>query len=217
MCNVSPKTSLLTSVKMLPSDHALCSTESRISAVGTVMFIRLLCSSASGFSRLVFLSHVNDLAAAKEKFSPGVFEQLSGVAFWALPVSEEQRRQCGIAYPASTCTPASAGYYFWRGCSCIHPNLTGISRGKKEYLFPLPAPVKRVISMGTENLQMLHIFVGFPHISKEVPRFLGFPSSSLIYNFNRKVTAYVICLLNVFLGDFENWYSWCFEGASDHD
>lgn len=82
MCNLSPKTSLLTSVKMFPSDHALCSTESkRISAVGAVMFIRLLCSSASGFSRIVFLSHVNDLAAAKEKFSPGVFEQLSGVAF----------------------------------------------------------------------------------------------------------------------------------------
>lgn len=67
---------------MFPSDHALCSTESkRISAVGAVMFVRLLCSSASGFSRIVFLSHVNDLAAAKEKFSPGVFEQLSGVAF----------------------------------------------------------------------------------------------------------------------------------------
>lgn len=82
MCNVSPKISLLTSVKMLPSDHALCSTESRrVSAVGTAMYIRLLCSSASGFSRVVFLSHVNDLVAAKEKYSPGVFEQLSAVPF----------------------------------------------------------------------------------------------------------------------------------------
>lgn len=82
MCNLSPKTSLLTSVKMFPSDHALCSTESkRIRAVGAVVFIRLLCSSALGFSRIVFLSHVNDLVAAKKEFSPGVFEELSGVGF----------------------------------------------------------------------------------------------------------------------------------------
>lgn len=81
MYNVSPKTSVLTSVKMLPSDHALCSTESRrMSAVGTEMFKCLLCSSALGFSRAVFLSHVNDLAAAKEKFSPGVLEQNSAMA-----------------------------------------------------------------------------------------------------------------------------------------
>ena len=75
MRKLSCKTSLLTSVKMFPSAHALSSTESKnISAVGTVMFIRSLCFSASGFSRVAFLSHVNDLAAVKEKFSPGVFQ-----------------------------------------------------------------------------------------------------------------------------------------------
>lgn len=55
---------LLMSVKMFLSDHALRSTESKgISAVGTVMFIRLLCFCASGFSQVVLLYRVNDLAA----------------------------------------------------------------------------------------------------------------------------------------------------------
>lgn len=74
MCQLSHKTSLLTSVKMFPSDHALCRGESKkMSAVGTVMFIHSLSFSASGFSCLAFLTHLNDLAAVKE-FSPGVFQ-----------------------------------------------------------------------------------------------------------------------------------------------
>lgn len=82
MCKLPGKTSLLISVKMFPSDHVLCSTESkRISAVGTVMFIRSLCFSASGFSRVAFLSHINDLAAVKENFFPGVFQTSIGSGF----------------------------------------------------------------------------------------------------------------------------------------
>lgn len=132
MCNVSPKTSLLTSVKMLPSDHALCSAESRISAVGTVIFIHLLCSSALGFSPVVFLSHVNDLAAAKEKFSPGVFEQLSAVAFWALPVSEEQR-EGNVTYLA---LPPLAPQHlqninFEGDVAAFAPTLVGFPRGRR--------------------------------------------------------------------------------------
>lgn len=38
------------------------------------MLIRSPCSSALGFSRVAFLSHVNDLAAVKEKSSPGAFQ-----------------------------------------------------------------------------------------------------------------------------------------------
>lgn len=91
MCKLSHKTSLLTSVKTFPSDHALCSTESeRLGAVGTAMFVLSLCFSASEFSRAAFLSHVTDLAAV-EKFSLACFGQLSGAAFGVLPVSEEKR------------------------------------------------------------------------------------------------------------------------------
>lgn len=168
---------------MFLSDHALHSTESkRISAVGTVMFIRLLCFSASGFSRVALLYHINDLAAGWEKFSPGALQTAVRSGFLsAASFRREKRGQCDMASSASTCIGTSVWRYLHRRCSCAHPNLAGISRRKKENLFILPAPTKRVVSIGIENLQMPHIFfMGFPHISREVPSIWEFPSSLLV-------------------------------------
>jgi len=60
----------------------------------------------------------------------------------------------------------------------VTPSSQGFPGGRRNTpSFPQPHQ-KRVVSIGVENLQTLRVFVGFPHISREVQDLWDSPSLS---------------------------------------
>lgn len=166
----------------------------------------MLCFSASGFSRVSFSPHTDDLATVEETFGPGEFQASirgsfpSAMCFWG-----EKRGQGSMACPAPTCVSLSASlgiqemqqYPSWP-CRDF--------QGEEEIPLCSLSPSKKGSSnLCREPASAGCLFMGIPPYLKRVQRSVGFPSSFLVCNFSRKVATYIGFLLPcVFLKDFWN-------------
>lgn len=170
MHHPSCKTLLLTSVHLFLPACALRlpAWPSREVALWEQQCVCSLCFSASGFSRVSFLPHINELATVEEKFGPGVFQTLIRSGFLSAACFRGERGgRNGKARPASARGWAAMCCWFWSRCGYTHSSLIGIFRGKKKYLFIVSVPANRVVPLCTEKLQMPWIFMGIPPVFQE--------------------------------------------------